>query len=81
MQLFKNRICGGRPLERFAVGIVMSDELIDSLHELLDAGERSASDGLVGDQCKETLDLVQPGAVSRDEVHMPARPAGWPARP
>lgn len=65
-------------MERFAVGIVMSDELINSLYELLDAGERSTSDGLVGDQCKETLDLVQPGAVSRDEVHMPARPAGQP---
>ena len=35
MQLLKNRICGGRPFERLAVGVVVSDELIDALHELL----------------------------------------------
>ena len=39
MQLLKNRICGGRPFERLAVGVVVSDELIDALHELLDAGD------------------------------------------
>ncbi len=76
MQLLKNRICGGRPLERLTVGVVIVDELIDALNELLDAGERASADGLVGDQCKEALDLIQPRAVSRDEVHVPA----WPTR-
>src|ERR1700756_5508337 len=79
MQLLKNRICGGRPFEGLAVGIVMSDELIDALHELLDAGERSASDRLVSDQRKEALALIEPGAVGRDEVHVPAWPPGQPS--
>ena len=47
MQLLKNRICGGRPFERLAVGVVVSDELIDALHELLDAGGRAAANGRV----------------------------------
>src|SRR5437764_12412250 len=76
IQLLDDRFGGGSPLEGLAVGVVMSDELIDALHELLDAGERSAPDGLVGDQCKEALDLIEPGAVGRDEVHVPAWPTG-----
>ncbi len=31
--------------------------------------------GLVGDQREEALDLVEPGAIGRDEVHVPARPS------
>lgn len=73
MQLLKDRICGGGPSERLAVGVVVFDELIDALHKLLDAGERAATDGLVGDQGEEALDLIEPGAVGRREVHVPAR--------
>ena len=79
MELLKNRICGGGPSERLAVCIVVRDELIDALHELLDAGEGAATDGLVGDQGEEALDLIEPGAVGRDEVHVPARAAGKPS--
>ena len=78
MQLLKNRIGSRGPLKRLAVGVVVGDELIDALHELFDAGERAAPDRFVGDQCKKALDLVQPGAVGRDEVHVPARSAGQP---
>lgn len=78
MQLLKDRICGGGPSERLAVGVVVFDELIDALHKLLDAGERAATDGLVGDQGEEALDLIEPGVVGWDEVHVPARPAGQP---
>ena len=46
MQLLKNGICGGGPFERLAVGIVVSDELIDAPHELLDAVERAARRGM-----------------------------------
>jgi hypothetical protein len=86
-----NRICGGRAFERLAVGVVVGDELIDALHELLDAGERSVPDGLVGDECEETLDLVQPGchgprlAAMSDQLQLfssmqiPARPYTWPS--
>lgn len=78
MQLLKDGICGGSPSERLAMSIVVRDELIDALHELLHTGEGAATDGLVGDQGKEALDLIEPGAVGRDEVHVPARPAGKP---
>ena len=67
MQFFEDRICGGRPLERLAVRVVGGDELIDALDELLDAGEGSATNGLVGDQREESYDLVQAGAVGRVE--------------
>lgn len=49
MQLFKVRIGGGSPLERLAVRVVGGDEVINALHELFDAGERAAPNGLVGD--------------------------------
>lgn len=58
MQLFEDRICGGGPLERLAVRVVGGDEVIDALDKLLDAGEGSAANGLVGDQREESLDLV-----------------------
>ena len=60
MELLKNRVGSGGPAKRLGVGVVVRDELIDALHELLDAGERAATDGLVGDQGEEALDLVQP---------------------
>ena len=79
MQLLEDRICSGSPLERLAVGVVRGDEVINALHELFDAGERSAADGLVGDQGEASFDLVQPGAVGRDEVHVPSRPGCQPS--
>ena len=78
MELFEDRISGGRPLEWLAVCVVGGDEVIDALYELLDAGEGSAANGLVGDQSKESLDLVQPRAVGRDEVHVPSNPPNLP---
>ena len=42
MQLLKDRICGGCPLERLAVRVVRRDEMMDALDELFDAGERAA---------------------------------------
>lgn len=76
MQLLKDRISGSSPFERLAVGVVCGDEVINALHELFDAGERSSPNGFVGDQCEESLDLIEPRAVSRDEVHVPAWPGG-----
>jgi hypothetical protein len=76
MQLFKDGVSGGGPLERLAVCVVRGDKVIDALHKLFDAGERASPNGLVGDQREKALDLVEPGAVGRDEVHVPA----WPCR-
>ena len=73
MKLFEDQICSGGPLEWLAVRVVGRDEVINALHELFDAGERAASDGFVGDQREEAFDLIEPRAVGRDEVHVPAR--------
>lgn len=78
MQLCQNRISGGCPLEGLAALVVGSDEVVNALYELPDAGKRATSDRLVGDQGEESLDLIQPGAVGRDEVHVPARPGSQP---
>ncbi len=63
MELLQNGIGRGGPAKRLGLGVVVGDELIDALHELLDAGEGTSTDGLVRDQREEALDLVQPGAV------------------
>jgi len=73
MQFFEDRVGGGGPLERLAVCVVVGDEVIDALCELFDAGERAAADRLGGNQREEPFDLIEPGAVGRDEVHVPAR--------
>lgn len=41
MQLFEDRVRGGGPLAGLAVRVVGGDEVIDTLDELLDAGERA----------------------------------------
>jgi len=76
MQLFEDRVGGGGPLEGLEVRVVRGYEVIDALHELSDAGEGAAADGLVGDPREESFNLVEPRAVGRDEVHVPA----WPSR-
>ena len=78
MQLFEDGVGRGGPAKWLGLRVVVRDELIDALHELPDAGERAATDGLVRDQRKEALDLIKPGAVGRDEVHVPSRPACQP---
>ena len=45
--------------------IVVLHEVIDLVDELLDVGERSAADGLLGDEPEPPLDLVDPGGVGR----------------
>jgi hypothetical protein len=37
------------------------NEVVDSGDDVCDASEASAADGLLGDQAKPTLDLVEPG--------------------
>lgn len=79
MQIFEDRIGSGDPLEGLEVRVVGCDEVINALHELLDAGERAATYGLVGDQREEALNLIEPRAVGRNEVHVPALPSGQPS--
>ena len=78
MKFFQDRIGSGGPSKRLCLGVVMSDEVIDSLDELLDAGERSTANCFVRDEREEAFDLIEPRTVGRDEVHVPARSRGWP---
>lgn len=50
--------------------------MVDFLDELRNALKRATPDCLIGNQRKESFHLVEPGTVSRDEMHVPA----WPAR-
>ena len=53
MQLLKDRIGRSGPAEWAVVRVVVRDELVDALDELLDAGERTATDRLVGDSRRD----------------------------
>jgi len=53
--------------------------MIDLRDQILDAGEGASPDGLVGDQSEEAFNLIEPGAVGRDEMDVPARSAGQPS--
>lgn len=70
MQLFEDGIGG----VRLTVRVVGRDEVVDALHELFGAGERTAPQGFVGNQREEALDLIELGAVGLDEV-LDLRPA------
>lgn len=71
-------VCRGGPHEGLAGFVVLGDEVIDLGDEVADAGKGAAANCLVGEQCEEALDLVEPGAVGRDEMEMPVRPARQP---
>ena len=60
---------------QIVVVVVNGDEVVDALHEMFDARERTASNGLVGDRREEARDLIDPKAVCRDLVRVLARPA------
>lgn len=57
--------------------VVVRDEVIDLGDEVFRA-ERSAADRLVSNQAEEALDQIEPGAVGRDEMHVPVRPSREP---
>src|SRR5687767_7360798 len=78
MQLLEDRVGGGGPAKWLGVVVVVRDELVDALDKLLHAGERASTDCLVSDQREEAFDLIEPGTVGRDEMHMPARPSCQP---
>ncbi len=72
---FKNRIAGGAGAERLRIGIVVGDKLVDVMHTLLDARERSATARLVSHQREESFDPIKPGPVDLHDVLVPPRPA------
>ena len=44
-------------------GVVGGDELIDFGHQVFDAAEAASSDGLLRDEVKPDLHLIEPGGV------------------
>src|SRR5678816_902593 len=78
IQLVEYGISRGSPGEGLAVGVVRGDEVIDLVDQVFDRRERAASDRLVGDQAEEAFDLVEPGAVGGNEMHVPPGSGGQP---
>src|SRR5882757_7113594 len=56
----------------------MTDEVHNVGAQGLNAAIDAAPDLLVGDEAKETLDLIEPGRACRCEMDMPTRPFGEP---
>jgi len=56
----------------------VSDILVDLVHQFAHALERTAPDGLLGDQCEPALNLVEPACVGRGVVYVEA---GMPRQP
>ena len=73
MQFFEDGVSCGSPFKGLTIFVVRSNEVVDTLNELFDAGERAAADSFVSNQGEEALNLIQPRAVCRDEVHVPTR--------
>ena len=53
----------------------MIEVVLDGGFEFSDALEHATADAIAGDQAEEALDLVEPGAGGRREVHVEARMA------
>jgi hypothetical protein len=66
------------PAERLAALVPAITESADRLHQLSDAGEGAAADGLAGDDPKEDLDQVQPARRGRSEMQLDAGMFGQP---
>jgi hypothetical protein len=78
MELFEDRVGGGSPDEGSFAGVVVSDILVDLVHQFAHALERTAPDGLLRDQCEPAFDLVEPACVGRGVVDVEA---GMPRQP
>lgn len=59
MELFEDRVGGGSPEEGPFAEVVVSDILVDLVHQFAHALERTAPDGLLGDQCEPALELTR----------------------
>ena len=78
MDFFEDRFGGRCPCEGFAILVVMGNEMVDFRDEFFDRAERAAADRLIGDCGKESLNEIEPGTVSRREMHMPTRSGRQP---
>lgn len=58
--------------------IVVSDELVDLLHQLAHVAKRATPDRLLGDAREPAFDLVEPTGVGRSVMNVIARVARQP---
>ena len=58
--------------------IVTGDVGVDLLHQFADAAERPAPNGLLGDEAKPALHLIEPTGIGRSVVDVVARPTRQP---
>ena len=72
MSLGEDLVGGLGPDEGMAAFVPAVDEGADRGDEVLDRGEGSASDGLVGDDAEEDLDQVEPRPRGGGEVQCDA---------
>src|SRR5713101_8331964 len=61
------------PDEGFRFFVMSLDEFANGTFKLDGAGVGAALDGALGEQCEPALDLIEPGAAGRGEVHMITR--------
>ncbi len=76
--LGEDGISGLGPDERFGIGVVAVEVVVDRVLEVGNAPEDAAAETLAGDLGEEALDEVEPGSAGRREVHVEAR--SWRAR-
>src|SRR6266568_3594619 len=70
----EDRIGRSRPDERATGTIVALYEGIDFLDEVVDTGERTTANGMLGDQSEPALHLVEPRGIGGGVVQVIAGP-------
>ena len=70
--LWDDALDRGGPDEGLTVLVVLSDKVINLANKVFDAAEGAMANGLLGDQLKEALHLIEPGAIGWDEGEVPA---------
>ena len=70
--LLEDLVGGGSPGERFAVLVVVVDEVIDLGDQILDRAKQAAANGLVDNQAAGACYLVQPRTLGWGERDVPA---------
>src|ERR1700677_98415 len=60
------------------MSVVVSDVMVNLLHQFADAAEGTAPDGLLGDAREPALDLIEPAGVGRSAMKVVARTARQP---
>lgn len=70
--LAEDRGGGFSPYERFRIGVVLVEVVLDCCFEIGNACESAAPDPLGGDLSKESLDEIKPGSARWREVERKA---------